>query len=232
MRTQPRHRTISRELMAEIAVGKHSAGNGRLPSESQLAERFKVSRADGGPAPRHLQEQGIIERRMGSGSFVRDARPAANATNARELGLLYPFWTAPGVFECIYGDIAGFARANDFLLLWDNNSRCAPSPEASIAQAEELCGQYIERRVAGVFFQPWESMPNYEEANFRLVEQLHRAGIPIVLLDRDLVTFPRRTEFDLVEVYNFAGGYLVAEHLIKLGCRRMVSCRTPTSADC
>jgi hypothetical protein len=82
--------------------------------------------------------------------------------------------------------------------------RRAASTEASIAQAEELCRQYIERRVAGVFFQPWESMPNYEEANFRLVEQLHRAGLPIVLLDRDLVPFPQRTEFDLVEVDNFA----------------------------
>ena len=121
------------------------------PSESQLAERFKVSRPTAARALRDLQEQGIIERRMGSGSFVRDSRPAASPTTARELGLLYPFWTSPGVFECIYGDIAGFARANDFLLLWDNGSRRASSPEASVAQAEELCGQYIERAGGGRF---------------------------------------------------------------------------------
>jgi DNA-binding LacI/PurR family transcriptional regulator len=230
MRAQPRHRFISRELMSEIALGKHSAGNGRLPSEAQLAERFNVSRPTAARALRDLQEQGIIQRRMGSGSFVCDSRPAAKPASARELGLLYPFWVNPGVFEYIYGDIAGFARANDFLLLWDSVARPAASAEASVAQAERLCRQYIERRVAGVFFQPWESMANCAEMNFQLAEQLHRAGLPIVLLDRDLVPFPRRTEFDLIEVDNFAGGYLIAEHLIKLGCRRMVFLSHPNHA--
>ena len=173
------------------------------------------------PALGDLQEQGIIERRMGSGSFVRADRPVASATSARELGLLVPFW-GKGVFASIFGDIAGFARANDFLLLWDKAMRVAKSAEEKFADAEELCQHYIERRVAGVFFQPWECIENYDAVNFRLADRLHQSGLPVVLVDCDLVPFPRRTDFDLVEVDNFAGGYMVAEHLAKLGCRRMV----------
>ena len=43
MSLEPKHRLISRQLLAEIAAGKY-APSGRLPSEAQLVERFGVSR--------------------------------------------------------------------------------------------------------------------------------------------------------------------------------------------
>ena len=52
-------------------------------------------------------------------------------------------------------------------------------------------------------------------------ESLREAGIPVVLIDRDLKAFPRRSDFDLVGIDNVAGGYMIAEHLIKLGCRKL-----------
>ena len=42
--------------------------------------------------------------------------------------------------------------------------------------------------------------------------------------------FPIRSEFDLVVLDNTAGGYLLAEHLIKLGCRRLRFVTRPHSA--
>jgi len=41
------------------------------------------------------------------------------------------------------------------------------------------------------------------------------------LHDRDVSPFPLRGDFDLVGIGNFADGYLLAEHLIKLGARRI-----------
>jgi DNA-binding LacI/PurR family transcriptional regulator len=52
----------------------------------------------------------------------------------------------------------------------------------------------------------------------------------VVLLDRDLNSFPMRSDFDLVGIDNVAGGYLLAEHLIKLGCRRIYFVARPHSA--
>jgi DNA-binding LacI/PurR family transcriptional regulator len=52
----------------------------------------------------------------------------------------------------------------------------------------------------------------------------------VVLLDRDLQSFPNRSDFDLVGIDNLAGGYLLAEHLIKLGCRHLYFVARPHSA--
>jgi LacI family transcriptional regulator len=43
-----------------------------------------------------------------------------------------------------------------------------------------------------------------------------------VLLDRDIVLPPRRSEFDLVSLDNFTGGASVGEHLLALGCRKVL----------
>ena len=51
-----------------------------------------------------------------------------------------------------------------------------------------------------------------------------------MLLDRDLAPFPARSEFDLVGVNNFAGGYSLADHLLKLGCRELAFAVRPHSA--
>ena len=72
MSSEPKHQAISRELLAEIAAGKYGP-TGRLPSEAQLVRRFGVSRPTVARALRDLQEQGLVERRVGSGSFARTA---------------------------------------------------------------------------------------------------------------------------------------------------------------
>jgi DNA-binding LacI/PurR family transcriptional regulator len=50
------------------------------------------------------------------------------------------------------------------------------------------------------------------------VQDLDRAGIPVVLLDRCILPFPNRSQYDLVGIDNRRAGYLAAEHLLKLCC--------------
>src|SRR5262249_42223417 len=98
-------------------------------------------------------------------------------------------------------------------------------------QAEALSMRFVERGVAGVFFVPFEHRADREAANRQIAERLKQAGIPVVLLDRDLGAFPRRSEYDIVGVDNFAGGYALAEHLIKLGARRLGYVMRPLTAS-
>ena len=84
--------------------------------------------------------------------------------------------------------------------------------------------------MSGVFFAPHELVKDKEEANRGLAVMLREAGIPVVLLDRDLTPFPARSDFDLVGIDNFAGGYMLAEHLLKLGCTRIHFVARPMSA--
>jgi transcriptional regulator, GntR family len=66
-----RYEEIARFLRAEIA----SASPGtRLPSESELCERFGVSRMTARAALQILDNEGLIVRRRGQGTFVAPAR--------------------------------------------------------------------------------------------------------------------------------------------------------------
>jgi len=226
MTSGPKHQQISRTLLAEIAAGKF-APSGRLPSEAQLVDRFGVSRPTIARALRDLQDQGLVERRAGSGSFVR----APGSSDAiRQLGLLIPGLGRTEIFEVICGELAGLARVHGYGLLWGGSGR-RPSDEVMAEDAQALCDQLISSRVAGVFFAPFEHIDRREEVNRGLVETLRRAGLAVVLLDRDLGAFPSRSEFDLVGVDNFAGGYRLADHLLKLGCRKPAFAVRPRSAS-
>jgi DNA-binding LacI/PurR family transcriptional regulator len=229
MAAEPKHREISRQLRNEISQGRYSP-TGRLPSEAQLVDRFGVSRPTVARALRDLQESGLIERRAGAGTFVRADAPDASAVGTRQLGLLIPGLGSTEIFEVICGELASLARVHDYNLLWGGSVHPRLNADASVDDTQEVCQRFIQRKVAGVFFAPFEHIDQKEEVNRRLAESLRQAGIAVTLLDRDLGTFPARSEFDLVGIDNFAGGYLLAEHLLKLRCRHLVFLARPRSA--
>lgn len=229
MSNQSKHRLISHRLREEIAAGRYAAGV-RLPSEPQLVKQFGVSRPTVARALLDLQSEGLIERRAGSGTYVRSAAPTNAEKSTRQIGLLIPGLGHTEIFELICGELASMARVQDYTLLWGGSTHPRHDTDASLEHAEELCRHFIERKVSGVFFAPYELVTEKESANRRLAETLRRAGIPVVLLDRDLQSFPNRSDFDLVGIDNLAGGYLLAEHLIKLGCRHIYFVSRPHSA--
>lgn len=232
MATSPKHRTISRQLSTEVIAGKYRQ-TGRLPSEAQLVKRFSVSRPTIGRALRDLQEQGLIERRAGSGTYIRTERDTNPSAQARipQMGIIVPCLRHTEIFESICGELASLARVNDYGLWWGASASPIGETDMTVEEAEALCERFVERGVEGVFFVPFEHHADREAANQRITERLKQAGIPVVLIDRDICSFPRRSGFDLVGIDNFAGGYLLAEHLIKLGARRMAYVMRPLTAS-
>jgi len=227
MNPQPKHRAITQHLLEAITSGKYRGGE-RLPSEAQLVQQFNVSRPTVGRALRDLLTDGFIERRAGSGTYVRTTPKAPVAT--RSLGLLVPGLANTEIFQIMCGEIASLARVHDYSLLWGGSTQPLEDTDASLSHAEELCRQFIQRKLSGVFFAPVELQPRQEQSNRKLAESLRDAGVPVVLLDRDLSDYPRRSDFDLVGIDNMAGGYLLAEHLIKLGCKHIAFVARPLSA--
>jgi DNA-binding FadR family transcriptional regulator len=67
------HRVLLGELLASIAVGKQAVGS-RLPRETDLAERFGVSRGVVRESLRGLEERGVIRVKHGAGATVQPAR--------------------------------------------------------------------------------------------------------------------------------------------------------------
>ena len=228
MKTTHKHNEISRFLESEIGAGKYNDGS-RLPSEIQLVKQFDVSRPTVARALRDLEAKGLIDRRAGSGTYVRTNNQRTTAT--RILGLLVPGLSNTEIFQIICGEIASLARVNEYGLLWGGSTNPRVDTDASLKHTEEICKQFIDRKIAGVFFAPAELQPGQEKANTLLAESLREAGIPVVLLDRDLLDYPGRSDFDLVGIDNMASGFMMAEHLIKLGCQKNFFVARPFSAS-
>ncbi len=181
----PKHREIYRTLVAEIADGQYNATQ-RLPSEVQLVRRFGVSRPTAARALRDLQNEGVVERRVGAGSFLTKGAKPSNVEASRQLGLLLPELEVSEILEVLCGELAVLTRANDYSLLWASSAQASHRADLTVKDAEEACQHLIDRSVRGVFFAPFEFAPDKDRVSKRTVEQLRRAGIAVVLLDRDL----------------------------------------------
>jgi len=189
----PKYEVIRQTLADAIVSGQHAPGH-RLPSESQLVKTFGASRPTVNRALRELQLAGLIERRAGSGSYVR-------------------------------ADAA--AHGSQHVLLWGSSF----GDEANMEQqASQACRQLVAKKVSGVFFAPLELTPQKDAINRAIAEALDRAGIPVILLDRDLVSYPERSRYDLVGIDNRRAGYAITKHLIRSGCKRPVFVGRPGSA--
>ena len=98
------------------------------------------------------------------------------------------------------------------------------------SDAWQLCRQYIDRRVSGVFFAPLEMTAAKDGVNEQIAAALDAARIPVVLLDRTVVPYPQRGHHDLVGIDNRRAGYVITEHLLQRGARRLAFVAPPNAA--
>ena len=82
-RTLP-YATVKAALRDRIARGGWQAGV-RLPSERELVQEFGCARMTVHRALRELEEEGLIERRQGSGSYVAELHPISNLLKVRDI---------------------------------------------------------------------------------------------------------------------------------------------------
>jgi GntR family transcriptional regulator of arabinose operon len=220
---QSKHALVYTKLLRDIRGGRLKRGD-RLPSEAELVRQFGVSRITVTRAVRDLQLAGLVERRVGSGTFVRGAIGA----KGRSFGLLIPDLGETEIFEPICQGMMVSPLAREHALLWGSATGPADSAED---RAWHLCTQYIERQVSGVFFAPLELTPAKDEVNRRIARALDEARIPVVLLDRTVLPYPDPGHHDLVGIDNRRAGYVITEHLLRLGCRRVAFVGMPNAAS-
>lgn len=217
----PKYRQVYAALRREIQSGRWTRGQ-RLPSEAELVKRFGASRITVGRAVRELQSAGLVERRIGSGTYLKT--PDAPALS---FGLLIPDLGETDIFEPICQGMMASPLAREHALVWGSPQGAGASKEE---RAWQLCRQYIDRRVAGVFFAPLELVADKDDVNRRIADALEEARVPVVLLDRTVLPYPRRGRHDLVGIDNRRAGYVITEHLLRLTCRRLAFVAMPHAA--
>jgi GntR family transcriptional regulator of arabinose operon len=218
----PKYQQVCRALQREIRSGRWKEGE-RLPSEAELVRRFGASRITVGRAVRDLQYAGLVERRAGSGTYV--ARASSVATRM-SFGLLIPDLGDTDIFEPMCQGMMASPLASEHALVWGS----VTAAHSKDVRAWDLCRQYITRHVSGVFFAPLELSPHQEDVNRRIAQALDDARIPMVLLDRTVLPYPQRGHHDLVGIDNRRAGFLITDHLWRLGCRRIAFVGVPGAA--
>jgi len=219
MNKRVKHVEIFNDLKKQIIEGKFS-DNERLPSEAQLVRKYGVSRPTAARAVQDLQVAGLVERRAGSGTFARSIS-ASDTKSGDFIGLLVPGMGVTEIFDVICGKLVRLARGNNYSVVWSSSPTTVDPEDSAVEQAEEFCRELIESNVKGAFFAPFGWQNGQAKINRMIAGRLRVAGIPVVLLDCDVVPFPERSDFDLVGIDNFDAGYMLTEHLLKMGCRKL-----------
>ena len=207
----PKYRQVYTALKREIQSGRLKKGD-RLPSEAELVRTFGASRITVGRAVRDLQTAGLVERRAGSGTYVKSPKTA----RALSFGLIIPDLGETEIFEPICHGMMASPLAREHALIWGS-----PSGSSKEERAWQLCRQYIDRGVSGVFFAPLELSNDRDDVNERIARTLDEAKVPVILLDRTVVPYPERGHHDLVGIDNRRAGFVITEHVLRLGSQRI-----------
>lgn len=213
---------IVESLRGQIEAGAYRPGD-RIPGENELSLRFSVSRPTAARAVRELVSAGLLKRRPGSGTYVQQPGIVDGSPGAKVFGLLVQGLGATEILDPICTEITRACQQDGSVVLWGDTA----TPHDTVQEVERLCDRYLDRGVDGVFFAPLEAAPDRQKVNVKITDALSSAGIAVVLLDRDILDFPERSQFDLVGIDNFLAGLHLGQHLIAAGRRRLAFLAKP-----
>ncbi|HEY3329505.1 MAG TPA: substrate-binding domain-containing protein [Capsulimonadaceae bacterium] len=214
------YQEIASYIETGIENGKFNPAR-RLPSDMELARKFSASRPTVVRAMIELQNKGLIERRAGSGTYIRAREPASQGKSPQSVAIIAEGLEHTELLAPICEEITRQCVSRGLTLVSGDGGG---DVKGVVALAEAL----VARGVDGVFFAPLELGADRSAVNRRVVDILTAAGAAIVLIDRDLGDFPARSEFDLVGIDNFAAGYELGRHLTGSLRKRIVFLARPS----
>lgn len=80
----PHYQAIKSHIVEGIRAGRWSAGQ-KIPSETELARNFGLSRMTANRAVRELAAEGVLERVQGKGTFVLESPPLQSVLKIRSI---------------------------------------------------------------------------------------------------------------------------------------------------
>jgi GntR family transcriptional regulator of arabinose operon len=99
-------------------------------------------------------------------------------------------------------------------------------------EAEHLCHRYISlKKFQGSSSPRWNTHRKKTLSNRRIVSALDRTGIQVVLLDRCYAPYSMRSKYDLVGIDNRRAGFLITQHLLLHGVKRVAFVAKPLLAS-
>ena len=217
------HQEIFEQMRREILAGKFDDEN-RLPSETALARRFGVSRPTMSRVMLDMKREGLVVTRKGAPSML--TRFARNATGT--LGIVVPGVCYAEIFAPIVQELRRVAAHGGWRILTETIQSDKPTERA--CEARRIAYLFAKERVSGVFFQPMEFVDDYTSASRAVLAHFDKYGIPVLLLDYDIVPSPDRSGYDLVGIDNVSAGLAIGRHLVLAGAKKICFLQRPGAA--
>lgn len=211
----PKHAHLRRTLAGFILDGTWSDGE-RVPSETQLSKKFGVSRTTVIRALRDMERDGLVSRRQGSGTYVRNG-----LTGQSSIGVLIPGLAPDDIFLSVQRHI--FRESSRFNWQVLNGEVLLPGDTDAAGHAPvEAAKKLVQTGICGVVLVPHHVQEETERCNEAVLNVFRSAKLPVVLLDRDIYEAPHRSPHDLVSLDNSRAGFELAYHLMSRDRARFV----------
>lgn len=202
---------ILKTLKEEILTGRYVKVQ-TFPSEVALSRRFGVSRSMMTFVVSELEKQGLVTRSQGRPTFV--TKQGAR----RKIGLILPGVAVSDFFRPMVTELFRLVRENGYEL--DFSEVWSSSHDERVAQVRELAASLIGKKVAGVIYEPLAGEGNVE-INDEILSMFDRSGIPVVLIDSDILPFPDLGRYDFIGVDDLSAGACIARHLVSAGAKKI-----------
>lgn len=199
-----KYQRLAEQLRGELLQGGGRKGY-KLPTELELAQRWQVSRQTVRHALGLLEEEGIIQRRQGSGSYATGRAPGALP---RQIAIITSFLD-DYIFPTILHDAqAVFAREGYATLVYATENQIRTERDILLKLLEEpVCGFLVEGTKTAL------PTPNLD-----LYQRLCQTGVPMVFLHGACAGV---SGAPCVSDDNYGGGYRLARYLMEQGHREI-----------
>ncbi len=204
----PKYQTIAEELRIHIQAGKYS-GARALPTELAIAEEYRVSRQTVRQALSVLVDGGLIEKRQGSGSYIRREPPKETRPQPNRCVAVITTYISDYIFPSILREVETVLAQND----------CTPflfSTQNQVENERKILNKLLTIRIDGILVEGSKTvLPN---PNLDLYQQFLDRDTPLVFMHGAYSNLPQALS---VLDDNRSGGRMLVEYLHRRGHRNI-----------
>ncbi|MFW5981418.1 MAG: GntR family transcriptional regulator [bacterium] len=194
----PKYIKVKNKIKALISEKNINSGE-QIPSESQLANKYKVSRHTIRKAIDILVQEAVLEKKQGVGTFYQGKK----SSRTGNIGFI-----SISLHDYIFADI--LSAADNFL--HDKNYQIIlGNSQDDLKKEKEILMQLMDKNIDGLIIEPAQSA--LSSSNLNLLEEIARRNIPVLVLDSNY-----QSDFlNIVMVDDYQGGFLATNHLLEMG---------------
>ena len=201
----PKYKQIADILRERIDGGSYHDGD-RMETESSLTERFRVSRQTIRQAIGLLENEGYVQRRQGSGTYVMSRIPRLERADTVA-------FISSSITEYIF---PGIIRGAEQMISSEGLSLTLYVTENRVDNERRILTSLMGNPPRGMIIEGTKTaLPN---PNLSLYKSLMAAGVPIVFINGYYPDLPGSV---YVVTDDVTGGRTAAEYLIAKGHRRI-----------